>query len=72
MRSETSGKRKLFQAARQDDERIRTRPDINIRIFDAADLSLLVGWQVVVSYTIFDQDWRNGVTAVSITKVLPS
>jgi len=34
---EISGQRKLFRVARQDDEHIRTRPDLAIRIFDAAD-----------------------------------
>jgi hypothetical protein len=34
---EVSGQQKLFRVARQDDERIRARPDLIILISDAAD-----------------------------------
>ena len=60
---ETSGQAKLFRVARQDDETIRTRPDLIIRIFRCCRLRLLVCLLVVVWGTIFDQVRRNVVTA---------
>ena len=39
----TSDQRKLFQGAREDNERIRGRPDLIIRIFDVPDLLVLAG-----------------------------